>query len=446
MKRSTGTRQKRRLGSVRDKKGCKHLYVQFHYLGQRVEEPTYIPASDAGRAEVEAWLDKYMPKVKDGTFRFAEALPSADPEVKDFYTRLEVERGLRPSNEIPPFRNSEDLTVKAVADKYIEDRAAKFTSGTKGDDFIGVIKSRIIPYFGAKPLGDVNKQKVINFLCYLRGDDVPGSAGKYCESKVGLPRVRLIIRAFTRIWNYAVEEYKITYRNPFEDDLTEFMPEPSVKTDDDGKFILSQVWTYEEAMRILEHMHPHYVKTTRAFFLTGTISSELAGLRNIDIGPKVTQIENFIIRTKGKGHANRAGRKTPEDDVTGKIRGKKPHRTRTLPTTKALLDCFNPEDLLAENTRRLFSAPKGGPLRHNNFHTVWSTALKKAGLPHRSPYSMRHTFACWALFTGKEPLEVSSLMGHKSKRMVYEIYGKWTPGMKNEKAEIRAFFGEDFFA
>ena len=36
-------------------------------------------------------------------------------------------------------------------------------------------------------------------------------------------------------------------------------------------------------------------------------------------------------------------------------------------------------------------------------------------------------------------------MGHKSKRMVYDVYDRWPPGLKNEKGEIRAFLGEDLF-
>jgi integrase len=37
-----------------------------------------------------------------------------------------------------------------------------------------------------------------------------------------------------------------------------------------------------------------------------------------------------------------------------------------------------------------------------------------------------------------------SLMGHASKKMVYEVYGDWKAGMENERAEIQQFFGEDF--
>lgn len=94
----------------------------------------------------------------------------------------------------------------------------------------------------------------------------------------------------------------------------------------------------------------------------------------------------------------------------------------------------------------MFSAPKGGPLRHNHFHAVWTAALKAAELPHRSPYSTRHTFATWAIFCGMNPKEVAALMGHKDTRMFYEVYGRWRPGLQVDKEKIRAFFGEDFVA
>jgi len=40
--------------------------------------------------------------------------------------------------------------------------------------------------------------------------------------------------------------------------------------------------------------------------------------------------------------------------------------------------------------------------------------------------------------------ELVSLMGHASKKMVYEVYGDWKAGMENERDEIRQFFGADF--
>ena len=41
----------------------------------------------------------------------------------------------------------------------------------------------------------------------------------------------------------------------------------------------------------------------------------------------------------------------------------------------------------------------------------------------RVPYALRHTFAAWGLIINIAPLKLHKLMGHASKKMVYEIYG-----------------------
>jgi len=39
------------------------------------------------------------------------------------------------------------------------------------------------------------------------------------------------------------------------------------------------------------------------------------------------------------------------------------------------------------------------------------------------------------------PIEVVALMGHSSKKMVYEVYGKFAKGLENERGQIKAYLG-----
>ena len=71
----------------------------------------------------------------------------------------------------------------------------------------------------------------------------------------------------------------------------------------------------------------------------------------------------------------------------------------------------------------------------------WKSALKRAKVPYRKPYTMRHTFAAWMLLVGKAPGEVARLMGHSSKQMVYEVYGKFVEGLESEKKDIEGYLG-----
>jgi integrase len=59
-------------------------------------------------------------------------------------------------------------------------------------------------------------------------------------------------------------------------------------------------------------------------------------------------------------------------------------------------------------------------------------------------YSIRHTYAAWSLAIGIHPNKLVSRMGHSSKQMIYEIYGKYVEGIEEDADKIRAYFGYDF--
>ena len=41
---------------------------------------------------------------------------------------------------------------------------------------------------------------------------------------------------------------------------------------------------------------------------------------------------------------------------------------------------------------------------------------------------MRHSFAAWALTLRVDMLRLVALMGHRDKKMVYEVYGNYVEG------------------
>lgn len=59
--------------------------------------------------------------------------------------------------------------------------------------------------------------------------------------------------------------------------------------------------------------------------------------------------------------------------------------------------------------------------------TVWTAALRKAGVPYRNPYQTRHTYASTLLSAGENPLWVAQQMGHKDWGMIRKRYGRWIP-------------------
>jgi integrase len=87
----------------------------------------------------------------------------------------------------------------------------------------------------------------------------------------------------------------------------------------------------------------------------------------------------------------------------------------------------------------LATLPDGLPLRARVFWTAWKNGLKRAGLPYRRPYAARHTFAIWSLVTGVHPERLVRLMGHASKQMIYEVYGRYTEGLEEDAEVIREY-------
>ncbi len=67
---------------------------------------------------------------------------------------------------------------------------------------------------------------------------------------------------------------------------------------------------------------------------------------------------------------------------------------------------------------------KNGTVFHSaNFRKdVWEKAQKASGITDKVPYSLRHTFAAWSLTLGIDMNKLVRLMGHGSKKMVYELH------------------------
>lgn len=59
--------------------------------------------------------------------------------------------------------------------------------------------------------------------------------------------------------------------------------------------------------------------------------------------------------------------------------------------------------------------------------TLWEPLLKRAGVRHRNPYQVRHTYASGLLTEGHNPWYVAQQLGHVDVQMVFKVYGKFIP-------------------
>ena len=93
----------------------------------------------------------------------------------------------------------------------------------------------------------------------------------------------------------------------------------------------------------------------------------------------------------------------------------------------------------------LVTTKTGTPFHAANFRKdVWEKALKASGVTEKVPYSLRHSFAAWSLTLCIDMNKLVRLMGHGSKKMVYEVYGDYIEGLEQNAWKILEYFGRDF--
>ncbi|MDA8161624.1 MAG: tyrosine-type recombinase/integrase [Desulfobacteraceae bacterium] len=179
-------------------------------------------------------------------------------------------------------------------------------------------------------------------------------------------------------------------------------------------------------MKVVEKIDPFYLPHVETMIMTGMIASEIAGFRKKDIVDGELNIKNSIVMGLEK------------EDLKTK------YRKRQLPITEALQKRLDILLARAENDY-LFVMKNGSRFVNWSFtQGPWKKALSLASLKYRPPYSLRHSHAAWGLAIGTPMDRMVSRMGHGSRQMIYEVYGKYIPGIEEDAGKIRQYFGEDF--
>jgi integrase len=394
---------KRGAGSITRNKGSKKLYVKFYYFGRPVEKSTGLDDTPENRVRARNWLDRQLDKIDEGAFRFSEAFPRAREEEKRFFTEKE---GWQYSPE-PQTILFEDYVTKWKAEIW-----SQFDSEIKKQDFEQVMDDWLLPHFGRKTFFQITAVEIKKFLATLKW-----RSGKNKGKKLSRSRIKNVFIPMRAIWNDACEENYWNLPDPFRF-LSKKMPKASKKA--------PIVLLFDEWMSIIDAIDPFYRDAAETMIMTGMIGSEIAGLRKQDIKRDCIQVQNSVVRKFEKNQL------------------KTEYRKRELPLTEALRKRIDSAKSTAQ-AQHIFSMKSGELFNINAFRkTPWSSALKRAGVDYRTTYITRHTFAAWVLAVGINPDRLVALMGHNSKQMIYEVYGKYVKGMEKDAGRILEYFGKDF--
>jgi integrase len=151
----------------------------------------------------------------------------------------------------------------------------------------------------------------------------------------------------------------------------------------------------DQVEAVAAELLPHYRAIPLLGCLTGLRPSELLGLerRDIDREGRLLYVQRVLVggnlRSYGKTH----------------------HSLRVVPMVQPALDALASHPMRID-TPLLFSTKDGTPIDLHRFRARhWTPALRAAGLDHRVPYAMRHTFASWAIAAGLPTFEIATTMG-----------------------------------
>lgn len=266
-----------RKGSIIRKSGSKKLYILFMYHGRRIEKSTGLNDTRENRVKVREWLDRQQEKIEKGTFRFSEAFPGASEEEKQWFsTREGWEYSPEPGN----------VLFGDYLRKWMGDIWPNYQSEGKKDDYKKIVDNWLYPFFGDKTFHQITSVEVQRFLGTLRF-----KKGRRAGETLSGARIRNILIVLRTVWNDASEEHRWNLPDPLRF-ASRHIPRTRKKQ--------PTVFRYEEWERLLENMEPYYRPIAEFMVLTGTIASEVAGLRLEDIEGNKILVRNSIVDKREK--------------------------------------------------------------------------------------------------------------------------------------------------
>jgi integrase len=395
--------EEKKQGSIIRKAGSRKLYILFYYFSKRVEKSTGLNDTKKNREKVRLWLDRIIERRDVGKLIFAEAFPGSSDNEKSYFAKLE---GWQYAPE------PRDILFASYVEEWLKTVWILQPEGTWKDDSKLIITGWLLPFFKDMTFFQISSVEIQKFLASLKWRT--GARKGQPLSKIRMKNILIPLRS---IWNDACDQYRWTLHNPFSN-LRKHFPKTVVKRREGFRF--------EEWLDFFKHVDPWYQPIVELMILTGMINSEMAGLRKSDIQPDYIMVQHTVVR--GKEHD------TP----------KTLYRIRKIPITQAIRTRL--DVLLARTTGdKLVTTKSGTIFRPAAFlKGVWTKAANASGITDKVPYSMRHSFAAWSLTLRIDPNRLVRLMGHGTKKMIYEVYGDYIEGLEEDFWLILEYYGKDF--
>lgn len=394
----------KRDGAIIKKAGSCKLYVLFYYHARRIEKSTGFDDTPTNRRKVRVWLDRQMDKIEAGKFSFGEAFPAASVKEKEWFAGKE-------GGVYAP--SPKDVNIGKYIEKWEEEIVAKYSSDIKQFDFTAILNCWLKPYFSNMTFHDLTRYEMQKFIGTFKLKIGKNKGGELSKS-----RSKNILSVLRTLFNDASDQHHWeTIQDPFRD-VKKHIPKTPAKE--------REIFCFEEWTKVLAEIPLWYRPMLEIMMLTGMMHSEISGMLRCHIHSDHITVKRSIVRG------------------VEKARLKNDYRFRKLPITKRIREILDVV-LARTDSPYVFAEPNGTPyLRENFTETIWTDAVTRSGIPYRPPYSIRHSYAAWSLLVGIEPLRLVKLMGHGSKKMIYEVYGEYAEGLESDFWAIENYFGKDY--
>jgi integrase len=395
------------------KPGSEKLYVDFYRGTLRSEISTGLTDSPKNRRQASAKLGTVLDEIDRGTFCFEEVFPKASQKLKTAHARLD-HRSYSPPPDTITLTEYVD-GAKGGKAGWRERILGNYPSESKQIDYNQALNDRILPHFGAMNFRQVNGVALEVFVNTLTWRNT---------KRVGTPLSSSRKRNILTVLNAVLQAARIEYDWKIPDPFDYLEAKKGVVPKRVKRY--PAVFRYGTWQALLAAMPLFYRPIAELFLLTGMIGSEVAGLRKKDMVGTFLNVCNGRVKDREKEKL------------------KNEFRPRRIPITAALRRVL---DVLAGRSTSdyLVEMHDGQLYSHARFKdNVWEPAFNRAGIPYTRPYDIRHTYAAWSMTLRMDLNKLERLMGHNSKQMLYETYGKYVQGLEEDAEQILEYMGSDF--
>jgi integrase len=295
-----------------------------------------------------------------------------------------------------------DMTFASFVEIFEEDRKKRIKENTWATKS-HIIRTKILPYFGERKIGDIEPKDVIawqNELLDYRDENGEGYAAGYLKT---------IHAQLSAIFNHAVRYYHLPF-NP--------ASRAGGMGGEDHKEM--QYWTKEEYLKFADVMmdKPVSYYAFEVLYWTGIRCGELLALTPADFNFERQEL------TISKSYQRLKGR----DVITSP---KTPKSNRTIKLPKFLCDEMKEYfGMLYEikDSDRIFTVSK------SYLHHEMDRGAKTAGVKRIRIHDLRHSAVSLLIEMGFSALAIAERMGHESIDITYR-YAHLFPTRQTEMAE-----------